>query len=330
MRHNIEYSHQKDFTNSPYAHVPVLSQEILGFLDTLEAAHSIYLVDATLGEGGHTEIILNSINNIKIIAFEQDQEILEVAKNRLIGFKNRVEYINDNFSKLSYYLKKPVDFFLYDFGISSYHFDKSERGFAFKEEEFLDMRLNQTSSLKAYDVVNYYQEKKLADIFYTYGEEKWSRKIAAAICQTRLHHHLETTGDLASLVLKVIPKKFQVKNIHPATRVFQALRIEVNKELEAIQKTLEQFYKFLKPGGKILAISFHSLEDRLVKEKFRRLAKGCTCNLDGKFCQCNSKPLLKILTKKPLIPSVEEIQKNKRSRSAKLRVAEKIFEEQNY
>jgi len=322
MRHNIE-----DLQSSGYVHIPVLWREILEYVETSGFAGKGCLVDNTLGEGGHTELLLKTFGDLKIIAFERDQEILSIAKQRLSAFEDRVTFINDNFSEASKYFEEEkfeLNYFLYDFGISSYHIDKSSRGFVFKEDEPLDMRLDKKGRLDAHYIVNHYDERKLADVIFLYGEERWSRRIASVICTERKRQYINTTGELARLVLGAIPKKFHVKNIHPATRVFQALRIEVNNELRSIEKALNFAYKYLVTGGRIMAISFHSLEDRLVKNRFRRLSQGCTCEFDPKYCQCAQKSIVKILTGKPIVPGEDEIRSNNRSRSAKLRVCEKL------
>ena len=336
MRHNTsnnqKYTEELNF-NSSYTHLPVLVREIASYIKMTSGKSIHYLVDATLGEGGHSEFFLSTYSNLKIIAFEQDQEILAIAQERLKNFSDRIEYVNENFSEAPSYLKKKgleVDYFFYDFGISSYHFDKSQRGFAFKQDEELDMRLSQNLEVKAADILNTYPEKKLADLFYNYGEERKSRQIASYLCRERQRNYISTTQQLASLVLRVLPHKNKKNKIHPATRVFQALRIEVNNELQAIENGLAAAIYSLAPGGRILAISFHSLEDRIVKEQFKKWSKGCQCNQEGQFCLCSSKPLVKILTKKPISPLEDEIEKNYRSRSAKLRVVEKASEEESY
>jgi len=323
MRHNID-----ELSLSGYAHIPVLWREILEFIEDSVAAGSGYLADCTLGEGGHSELFLKTFTELKIIAFERDGAILDVARKRLEPFGDRIRFVNDNFDQAGSYLDeygiKP-DYFLYDFGISSYHYDKSGRGFTFRDDEPLDMRLSGSfQELNAAYVVKTYKEKELADIFYTYGEERWSRKIAAVIVKKRAEKKIETSAELANIVLGAIPKKFHVKNIHPATRVFQALRIEVNDELSAIEKSLNDAYGYLGENGRIMAISFHSLEDRIVKNRFRRMARGCTCDLEPKHCMCNGDSMVKILTKKPVVPQEDEVRMNNRARSSKLRVCEKI------
>lgn len=309
-----------------YAHIPVMPREIVQFVETSAYRGAGVLVDCTVGEGGHSGLLLERFRDMRIIAFDRDGGIMEIARERLKQHAGRIDFINDNFSHISQHLdtmKNGINYFLYDFGISSYHLDASGRGFSFSKDERLDMRLDDSSE-SAYHIVNSAGEKELAEIIFRYGEERWSRKIASAIVRSRRGRPVETTGELAGIVLGAIPKKFHVKNIHPATRVFQALRIAANDELSAIERTLGDAHGLLAAGGRIMAISFHSLEDRIVKEKFRRLGRGCTCTADPRACRCANQPYVKILTKKPLRPELDEIEKNSRSRSARLRVCEKI------
>jgi 16S rRNA (cytosine1402-N4)-methyltransferase len=319
MRHNVE--------DDKIIHKPVMWREVLKFAGDANGTGDNIFVDCTLGEGGHTELLLRTFKDLRIIAFERDAEILERAKIRLMEYINRIEFINDNFANTADYLngrKGRLSGFLYDFGISSYHFEKSSRGFGFTQNEPLDMRLNEKADLNAYYIINKYSEIKLSEIFREYGEERWAKRIAKIICERRAQKSIDTSGELADIVKSAIPVKFRVKNIHPATRVFQAVRIEVNDELNAIRKSLKGAHEFLAAGGVIIAISFHSLEDRIVKYQFRRLAKGCVCELPPQHCLCNSRPFVELLTKKPLSPSDEELAENRRSRSAKLRVCRKV------
>ncbi len=235
--------------------------------------------------------------------------------------------MNQNFSSMPEFLKDregDVSHILFDFGISSFHYEKSGRGFSYGRDERLDMRLDRGAGRDAYDLINRAREKDLGDIFYRYGEERWSRRIAAAVCREREKAPIESTVRLAELVLRAIPIKYHVRNIHPATRVFQALRIAVNEELAAVETVMENSYRLVRRGGRIMAISFHSLEDRIVKDYFRRLSRGCTCRQEAKYCQCAGDPFIKILTKRPVMASMDELEKNSRSRSAKLRVCERL------
>ncbi|MFH0977543.1 MAG: 16S rRNA (cytosine(1402)-N(4))-methyltransferase RsmH [Spirochaetota bacterium] len=319
MRHNVEDDY--------IVHKPVMWREVLRFAGEVRGAGDNVFADCTLGEGGHSELLLETFGDLNIIAFERDAEILDIAKRRLVEYTGRIEFINDNFENIEAFLsirKGKMSGFLYDFGISSYHFEKSGRGFGFTEDEPLDMRLDKRKELNAYYVVNKYPEKKLFEIFRDYGEERWAKRIAKIICERRREKIIETSGELAWIVKGAIPAKFRVKNIHPATRVFQAVRIEVNDELNAIRKSLKEAYKFLASGGVIIAISFHSLEDRIVKDQFRRLSVGCVCGLPPQQCMCTGKPLVELLTRKPVTPSDEELKENRRSRSAKLRVCRKV------
>lgn len=313
--------------STQYYHTPVMPQEVLDFLSGIEGIESSIVVDCTVGEGGHSELILKTWDRLKLYGFERDREILAIAHKRLSSYGNRVVLINDNFKNLWLHcngMENRVAAFLYDFGISSFHFDGSSRGFAFKTQEKLDMRLDDSVTLTAYDVVNNFSENELTQIFTTYGQERWSRRIARKIVQKRSEEAIETTEQLANIVLQAIPKQYRVKHIHPATRVFQALRIFINDELSAINESLKHALGYVKPGGRIIAISFHSLEDRIVKERFRRWAKGCSCDNDGLLCQCPANPLVTVLTKKPLQPKESETRQNPRSRSAKLRVCQKV------
>jgi 16S rRNA (cytosine1402-N4)-methyltransferase len=309
-----------------YAHIPVMPEELVYYVKSSVHGGAGILVDCTVGEGGHSELFLSRFPGLRIIAIDRDERILEIARRRLMPYAARIDYINDNFSDISRHfdtVKGKIHYFVYDFGVSSYHFEKSGRGFTFARDERLDMRLD-GSGVSAYHIVNTFDERKLSDIFFKYGQERWARRIAAAVCRARTSGPVETTGDLARLVLRAIPSKFHVRNIHPATRIFQALRIYVNDELASIEKSLGQAYRLLDAGGRIMAISFHSLEDRIVKEKFRRLARGCACEADEGGCRCSGEELVKLLTKKPRRPLVEEIEKNPSARSARLRVCEKM------
>lgn len=326
MRHNWENTRSvEEFYNQDYIHKPILWREIVDIIaGSLKKGEGL-LVDSTIGEGGHSEILLKVFPGLNIRGFERDSTILERAEFRLSSCKDRVEFINDNFSKMDEYFKdsENPDYILYDFGISSYHFDKSKRGFSFAADEPLDMRLDSTGVTAAY-IVNNYPERELERIIMEYGEENWARIIAKVIVERRKSEPVETTRQLASIVLGAIPKRFHVKNIHPATRVFQALRIEVNSELEAIEKGLEAGFHLLNKSGVMMAISFHSLEDKIVKNYFRRLKKGCLCKSDPGQCNCRYSSFADILTRKPISPDGNEVAWNNRSRSAKLRAVVKI------
>lgn len=313
--------------NKDYIHYPVFHQEVIDYIEPVVNKGSSTVVDCTLGEGGHTEMLLKTFPNIKMICFERDSKIMKRAEKRLEEFQDRVTIINDNFSNFDFYFKGSDPKFsaiLYDFGISSFHFDADKRGFTFREDQPLDMRLDKSSEYSAYDIVNNFDEKDIADIIYKYGEDRQSRRIASFIVKAREEEPIKTSLQLSDIVLKSIPPRFRPKNIHPATRVFQALRIYINSELDSIETSLKSSYKYVAKEGRILAISFHSLEDRLSKNIFRSLSKGCFCTGDEIICNCDRIPKVKLLTKKPILPGEQELTENNRSRSAKLRVVEKI------
>ena len=284
-----------------------------------------HLADCTLGEGGHSELLLNMFPDLTVTGFERDSGILEKAKERLACFGDRISFVNGNFSSIADHfegIKKP-DYILYDFGISSYHFEKSGKGFSFSTDEPLDMSLDGTG-LTAWHVINKYPQRELERVFKEYGEENWAAHIAKIIVERRALEPVDTTAQLANIVLAAIPKHFHVKNIHPATRIFQGVRIEVNGELQAIEAGLKGGFKVLENDGVMMAISFHSLEDRIVKNFFRRMKDGCLCTQEPQHCMCSNKPFMKLLTKKPVDPDDDEVAWNYRSRSAKLRAAVKL------
>lgn len=322
MRHNHDVS---SLHNPAFVHKTILWREIVDIIDGSLKKGDGLLADCTLGEGGHSEILLKLFPELKVTGFERDGAILEKARERLSVFGDRVRFVNSNFSDIDKEFGHGAgpDYILYDFGISSWHFESSGRGFAFASDEPLDMSLDGTGP-DARDVVNGYSEKELSRIFREYGGEKWAARIALVIRERREQAPIETTGQLASIVMAAIPKKFHVKNIHPATRVFQALRIEVNRELEAIEKGLEAGFSVLEKGGVMMTISFHSLEDRIAKNFFRRMKDGCLCGLEPQNCMCHNGSFAGVLTKKPLTPQDDELHWNNRSRSAKLRAIVKL------
>ncbi|MCX7679861.1 MAG: 16S rRNA (cytosine(1402)-N(4))-methyltransferase RsmH [Spirochaetes bacterium] len=307
-----------------YSHIPVMWEQLRHFLKPVALEGSVF-VDCTLGEGGHSNLMLDEFTGIAIIAFERDPEILQVARKRLSVYENRIVFVNANFTEIERYLaneKRAIRAFVYDFGISGYHFEKSKRGFSFRDDEPLDMRLDERCTRSAKDIVNTDSEMALAEIFAKYGQERWSKRIARAICDIRQKKAIETSRELAEIVLRAIPARYRSKRIHPATRVFQALRIAVNEELSAISTSIPAAIRLLASGGRLCAISFHSLEDRIVKNAFRRAERGCLCNDEP--CRCYDRVRINVLTKKPVVPTIHEIARNKRSRSAKMRVAEKL------
>ena len=272
------------------------------------------MVDATVGGGGHSEEILkNILPGGRLIGIDADREALAIARDRLKSFSGSITLINDNFRNIDRILKiqniKNVDAILLDIGISSYQMDDASRGFSIRSDASLDMRMDQSSDITAYDVVNKYKEDKLSEIIEKFGQERFHNRIARLIKDARERKRIETTGELAAIVKRAVGYQYRNLKVHPATRTFQAIRIFVNDELGALEEALKSAVFWLKTGGRIVVISFHSLEDRIVKNMFKGYSKL---------------GVLKIITKKPLIPDREEVMNNPRSRSAKLRVAERI------
>ncbi|MBT0663808.1 16S rRNA (cytosine(1402)-N(4))-methyltransferase RsmH [Geobacter pelophilus] len=285
-------------------------------------------VDGTLGGGGHSRLILElSSPSGRLIGFDQDQEALAAAKSILATYGNRASFVGRNVSAIASVMTElgieAIDGLLLDLGVSSHQLDTAERGFSFQQDAALDMRMDRSASLTAAELVNSSSEDELTRVIRDYGEERWARQIARRIIAARLESPLETTGQLAELVSRAIPRKAWEERIHPATRTFQAIRIAVNDELGSLQRCLQDTVPLLKSGGRIAVISFHSLEDRIVKQFFRDKATGCRCPKDLPVCACGGTPVLKVLTSRPVLASKDEIAANPRSRSAKLRVAEK-------
>ncbi len=308
-----------------FKHISVLLEETI---DSLRIKPDGIYADGTLGGGGHSFHIASELSeNGILIGIDRDTEAIEAAKKKLCGFSN-VRYVHNNFSDIKNILKsegiEAIDGAVIDLGVSSYQLDSSERGFSYMKDAPLDMRMDRTKHFSAYDVVNTYSEAELVRIFFDYGEEKFSRKIASLIVKHREEKNIETTLELVEIIKKAIPERLRQKGSHPAKRVFQAIRIEVNSELEPLKKSVTDFFESLSPGGRLAIITFHSLEDRIVKQTFQGFAKGCICPKDFPICVCGKKPTGKIITAKPILPCEEEIQYNKRSKSAKLRVIEKI------
>jgi len=309
-----------------FHHLSVLAREVIEQLAPRPGG--IYL-DGTLGGGGHSELILEKIGpDGLLIGIDRDQSALAAASERLRRFGSSFKPLQGSFGNLAELLKREgisaLDGLLLDLGVSSHQLDTDERGFSFRLEGPLDMRMDRSCGDSAADLLQECSEQELEQIIKEFGEERWARKIAQRIVQVRQETPITTTLQLADLVAGTIPRRFHEDRIHPATRTFQGLRIAVNQELEQVQQGVSAGIAALKPGGRIAVISFHSLEDRIVKHLFREAATGCTCPPRMPYCVCNKKPQLRILTGRPIIAGAEETDRNPRARSAKLRVAEKL------
>ena len=309
-----------------FSHVSVLLPECIEGLDI--KPDGIY-VDGTTGGGGHSlEIVKRLTNGGRLIAIDRDTDALRAAAERLKEYSDRVTFVHSNYSEVGSVLENlgidGIDGILMDLGVSSYQLDTAERGFSYMQDARLDMRMNRDDEKSAYEVINEYSEEELRRIIFEYGEEKFAKNIAANIVKRRAEAPIETTLELAELIKASMPKAAREGGHHPAKRTFQAIRIEVNEELSLIPPTIEAATEKLKVGGRIAIITFHSLEDRLVKQKYAALATGCTCPKEFPICVCNNKPKLKAVNKKPITASNGELEVNPRSRSAKLRVAEKL------
>ncbi len=304
-------------------HVPVLLEVCVEAMQLKD--NGIY-VDATAGGGSHSEALLQANPTIQLYAFDQDPEAIASASEHLAQFNDRIHLIQDNFSHLRTRLAlqkiKHIDGILFDLGVSSHQIDIAERGFSFQQSGILDMRMNQEVGVPAFEIVNHYGYEQLAKIFREYGEEPDAGKVARVILHAREKHPIQTTDDLSMLIDENFPQNPKFKTKMKA-RIFQALRIYVNRELENLQAVLVDCTNILNPGGRIVVISYHSLEDRIVKNYFRAEEKACICPDNFPKCICNKKSRLKIITRKPLLPDSSEILTNSRSRSAKLRVAER-------
>ena len=309
-----------------FKHKSVLLEECIEQLNI--KPEGVY-VDCTTGGGGHSLEIVKRITTGRLICLDQDTDALKAAGERLKDYKDKITFVNDNFSNFKNIMEDlkidKVDGALLDIGVSSYQIDKADRGFSYMQDGELDMRMDRSQGLSAWDVVNKYSERDLSDIFYKYGEEKWSKRIAEFIVMERAEKSIDTTQELVDIISKAIPKKVRLEmGGHFAKRVFQAIRIEVNKELEVIENVIPDIVEVLAPKGRIWVITFHSLEDRIVKTEFKKLNRGCICPPEIPICVCNHEKTLKIITRKPIEPSEEEKEENSRSRSAKLRVGEKL------
>lgn len=309
-----------------FSHYSVMLNECIDALDI--KPNGIY-VDCTAGGGGHSEAILERLDGGKLVSLDQDDEAIETCKKRLARFGERSIIVKSNFSELERVLNEleivHIDGVLMDLGVSSHQLDTPSRGFSYNSDAELDMRMNPRSPFSAYDVVNTYSEQELKKIIFDYGEERFAPQIARKIVLAREENPIKTTLELASIIKNAIPVGAAKKESqHPAKRTFQAIRIEVNHELDVITPAIETAVSRMNIGGRIAIMTFHSLEDRIVKTKYNDYAKACTCPANFPVCVCGNKAKLKVITKKPIIANNEELNENARSRSAKLRVAEKI------
>lgn len=308
-----------------FNHISVLLNECLEGLNIKE--NGIY-VDGTLGGAGHSSEILKRLSNEgRLIGIDQDTDALKAAKERLKNYSN-VIFVHSNFSSIENVLNNlnidGVDGILMDLGVSSYQLDEGERGFSYMKDAPLDMRMNRDKDFSAYNVINEYSEEDLYRIIRDYGEEKFARRIASFIVENRQEKNIETTLELVEIIKSAIPAKARREGPHPAKRTFQAIRIEVNSELSILNKTIEDGVGKLNKGGRMAIITFHSLEDRIVKNKFRDLAVSCRCPKEFPVCVCGEKAKVKVISRKAIEPTKEEVDINPRSRSAKLRVIEKL------
>ena len=309
-----------------FSHYSVLLQESV---DGLAIKPDGIYVDCTLGGGGHSEAIASKLTDGgRLIAIDQDSAAIEASKVRLAPYADRIEFVRDNFRNVGEVLTglgiEKIDGAVIDLGVSSYQLDTPERGFSYMHDAPLDMRMNPDAAFSAYEVVNTYSEAQLKKIIFEYSEEKFAPRIASKIVAAREIKPIETTYELVDIVKSAIPAKAREDGPHPAKRTFQAIRIEVNSELSIIEPTLNALIYALGEGGRLSVITFHSLEDRIVKQTFKEAAKGCTCPPSFPVCVCGNKPKVKVITGKPILPSERELDENPRSRSAKLRVAEKL------
>lgn len=306
-------------------HVPVLLQECL---ENLKIRPDGVYLDGTLGMGGHSAEIAKRLTTGQLISIDRDEEAIIRAGERLKEFGDRVRLVHGSFGALETILDglglDKVDGMLFDLGVSSPQLDEAERGFSYQKDAPLDMRMDRTQEKSAFEVVNCYDEAELSRILFTYGEERYARRISAAIGRARAEKPIRTTGELAEVIRSAMPAAALREKQHPAKRSFQAIRIEVNSELNEVQQMIRVAPRHLNPGGRLCVISFHSLEDRIVKQAIAAREHGCTCPREAPVCTCGFHQTLKTITRKPILPTPEECAVNPRARSAKLRVAERL------
>ena len=308
-----------------FSHYSVLLNETVSLLDV--KPDGVY-VDLTLGGGGHSEKIAEKLTNGRLICIDADKTAIAASEIRLKRFEDRIIFVHSFNNEIDAVLDglgiDKIDGAVADLGVSSYQLDNAERGFSYMHDAPLDMRMDADAALTAFDVVNKYSEDEIKKILYIYGEESYAPKIAAAICKRRADKPIQTTTELSDIIKSALPEKAKIGGHHPAKRSFQAIRIAVNGELDRLSEMLGKVIDRLSPGGVFAVISFHSLEDRIVKTTFADNARGCTCPPSFPVCVCGNKEKVKILTKKPLLPSPAELDENPRSRSAKLRACKKL------
>ena len=309
-----------------FKHVSVLKDECI---EGLQIKSSGTYVDGTFGGGGHAMEVISRLNgNGRFIGIDQDQDAVENGRAKLEPYKEKAQLVRDNFSNIISIMKDlhivAVDGILLDIGVSSYQLDTGERGFSYMHDAELDMRMDQRNPMTAKRMIAEYSEKELANIIKDYGEERWATRIAQFIVAERKNKPIETTGELVEVIKKAVPKGARKDGPHPAKRTFQALRIAVNNELGILEQAIEDMAGLLASGGRLCIITFHSLEDRIVKQTFHRLEHPCTCPPEFPVCVCGKKPSIRVITRKPILPSDEELEFNPRARSAKLRILEKL------
>lgn len=307
-----------------FHHISVLLNECIESLNI--KPDGIY-VDGTLGGAGHSYEICKRLTTGRLIGIDQDMNAINAATKRLEQFKDKVTLVHSNFSNIKKVFEdlgiEKADGFLLDIGVSSHQLDEAERGFSYMQDALLDMRMDTSRSLSAYEVVNEYSEKELNDIIFEYGEERWAKRIAEFIVAERKVKPITTTYELVDVIKKAVPKRARKDGPHPAKRTFQAIRIEVNGELDVLKTAINDMTDLLNPKGRLAIITFHSLEDRIVKNEFRKQENPCTCPREFPVCMCNKVSKGKVITRKPILPSEEELLENHRARSAKLRVFER-------
>lgn len=308
--------------NIEFKHIPIMLEQVIEGLDI--KPDGIY-VDGTLGGGGHSyEIAKRLVSGGRLIGIDQDEAAINAAGARLSGFNDRVTIVRSNYAQMVSVLHSldinRVDGILLDLGVSSHQLDNAERGFSYMEDAPLDMRMDRRQEKTAWDIVNYYSQAELARIIRDYGEDKFAAKIAAKIIGFRENKPIETTGELAEIIKLAIPIKYRLTGGHPAKRTFQAIRIELNRELEVLEESIEGMIDILSDGGRMAVITFHSLEDRIVKAAFKKAESPCTCPSDFPICVCGKKTKGFVASRKPLIPSDEEMERNPRAKSSKLRI----------